>query len=237
MEWSESRIDAIVQETPMDRSFTLRIPRGEEAAYAFVPGQFLLVRDPDHPESGQRAYTISSAPGEGTGLDLTVRDMGRFGHQFYDLPLGKLLLVRPPQGRFVLDLDSGDDLVLVAGGSGVTPFRSFVRHLRALRTQRTVCLVQSARRREELVFREEFERHASELPWFDYLPTVTRADASDPWRGRRGRVDEDLLASRLPEPGRALLYTCGPGEFVKATLAMAEAVGVPADRRRKEQWG
>jgi ferredoxin-NADP reductase len=237
MPWLPTEITAIVQETPMDRSFTLRIPPEASDAFAFHPGQFVLVRDPEHEESGQRAYTISSAPDQSGGLDVTVRDMGRFGHDFYDYGVGKDLLIRPPQGRFLLDVEPDGELVMVSGGSGVTPFRAFVRHMRAHEHPRRAVLVQSSRDVAQLIYREEFERHAADCDWFSYLPTVTRAADDDPWTGRRGRVDAGLLAAEIEDPARTLFYACGPGSFVKAMLGMAAEIGVPADRRRKEQWG
>jgi ferredoxin-NADP reductase len=233
MEWLETEITRVVQETPMDRSFTLRLP--DDDGFTFEPGQFLVTKDPQVEGSHQRAYSISSAPG--TDIEVTVRDMGEFGHRFYDYPVGKPLLIRRPQGRFVLRATPEDDLIMVSGGSGITPFRSFVRHLRVQPPPRRATLLQSAQQAAELIYRKEFERHARECPWLDYRPTVTRATAGDTWRGLRGRIGEAWLREVILEPLRTRFYVCGPGAFVKAMLALAETIGVPKDRRHKEQWG
>lgn len=236
MEWIEIEVDRVVEETPVDRRFTLRVPAEHAAAFAFVPGQFVTVRDPDHIESGQRAYSICSAPDGAGRLDVTVRDMGEFGHDFFGYEVGKKLLARPPQGRFVLANGPEDDIVMVSGGSGITPFRSYVGYLRS-HPPSAATLVQSSRTAEHLTFREEFEACAEACDWFTYIPTVTRAPDGDPWEGRRGRIDEPLLRTIIRDPARTLFHACGPGVFVKDMLATAAAIGIAKERCRKEQWG
>jgi len=236
MEWIDTHIARVVQETPQDRSFLLAVPPGREDLLDFSPGQFLLVMDPASAEPVRRAYSISSAPREGAAFRVTVRDMGRFGHSFYDFPVGKPLRLQPPQGKFLL-ADDADDLVLAAGGSGVTPFRCFVVHRAQTGRTTPVTLVQSAQQAGDLIFRDLFERLAREHPWFRYVPTVTRAAAEDPWPGRRGRIDEGCLREVLRDPGRTWFYACGPGVFVRGMLDAAQGIGVPKERCRKEQWG
>src|SRR5437870_1012801 len=97
-------IEDVVQETPTDRTFVLPVPAGAEAAFAFVPGQFVTVSDPDDPQrpARKKAYSISSAPEDGRRIEVTVRDMGEFGSRFYAFPRGKVLRVIPPRGKFTL---------------------------------------------------------------------------------------------------------------------------------------
>ncbi len=237
MDWIEIEIGEVVQETPIDRRFVLRIPAAHAADFAFEPGQFVTVRDPAHPDSGQRAYSICSAP-NGTGtLDVTVRDMGNFGHEFYGYETGTKLLAKAPQGRFVLANAPDDDIVMVGGGSGITPFRSYVGHLRSNPPETRVWLLQSSRTADQFIFRGEFEEAADACDWFTYVPTVTRAEDDDPWTGRRGRIDEALLRGAIRDPEKTVFHACGPGVFVKEMLATAAAIGVPKERCKKEQWG
>ncbi len=231
----QGRIASVTQVTPLDRSFviTMDAPAG---TFAYAPGQFVIVVDPDAAKPLRRAYSLSSAPEEGEDLVVTVRDMGNFGHAFYAFTEGKALLVQAPQGRFVLPPDEAAPLVLVAGGSGVTPFRSYLRHLELVEHGRRVWLFQSAQQPPELVFHAEFARIA-DAPWFTYVPTVTRAAAADPWSGRRGRIDAALLASVGAAADAVAFHACGPGVFVKSMLALASELGVPKAQQKKEQWG
>ncbi len=233
----ELEIAEVIQETPMDRTFVLPIPAGLAEEMRFTAGQFVIVVDPDAEKPLRRAYSISCGPDDAEAITLTVRDMGGFGHDFYGFEPGKRLQVATPQGKFTLDEEAAGDIVMVSGGSGVTPFRSFVQHLRAVGTDRAVTLFQSAQQANELIFREEFEAHAAAGDWFTYVPTVTRAADDDPWPGRRGRIDLALVRSAVTSPETVRYYACGPGAFVRSMFEIAEEIGVPKEHRRKEQWG
>jgi ferredoxin-NADP reductase len=235
--WQELDVAEVVQETPRDRTLVFRVPEDRAEAFRFRPGQFVTLRDPAWDPKIQRAYSISSSPLDGGTFTITVREMGRTGEHLYATRPGHRFQVFPPRGAFVLAVPPGERLVLLAGGSGVAPYRSFVRFLRAADHRDPVLLVVSARTPEELVFDSEFRAHASACPWFTYVPTVTRGEEAPTWTGRRGRVDEALLRSHVPDPARAVVYACGPTEFVEAMTALADRVGVPPARVKREKWG
>lgn len=224
------------QETPLDRTFVLRVD-APEGVFDFQPGQFVIVTDPNAEKPLRRAYSLSSAPEEGPTLSMTVRDMGDFGAQFYRFPAGKQLKAEAPMGRFTLPDAEGVELVMVAGGSGVTPFRSFLVHLAARAHDWRVWLLQSAQQANELVFHDTFAGMADEHDWLTYTPTVTRAPDDDPWQGLRGRFDRERLLATGATLGDAWYYACGPGAFVKAMLALGLDLGVDKKRQKKEQWG
>jgi ferredoxin-NADP reductase len=232
-------IRRVIDETHTDRTFVLPHPPGAERDFAFVAGQFVTVMDPedDVQPPRKKAFSISSSPLDAGRVEVTVRDMGSFGSRFFRFPPGKVLKVIPPRGQFTLDEAVTDDLLLTAGGSGVAPYRSFVRYLRSVGHARPVTVLYSARVPEDLVFDAEFRRHASEAPWFRYVPTVTRLAPEVPFDGLRGRVSDERVRPLLSDPARTTFYACGPSEFVDAALAIAERLGVPKDRRRKEKWG
>ncbi|MHC5010097.1 MAG: ferredoxin--NADP reductase [Planctomycetota bacterium] len=237
MDWYDVTITRVVDETPMDRSFSMSTPDGHADAFRFVPGQFVLVRDPEDETPRQRAYSISSSPNEAGAFQVTVRDTGGFGDRFFSFAAGKHLRVTAPSGGFVLDRDGGHRLVLAGGGSGVAPYRAFVRYLREEGHEDPVVLVSSAREPAQLLFHEEFLRHDAECAWFRYVPTVTRRPDGVPWEGRQGRVDLTLLRELAPVPDGLLTYACGPTAFVEAWVAYSESLGLPAGNIRREKWG
>ena len=232
-------IAEVVQETPSDRTFVFPVPKGAEEAFRFVPGQFVTVIDPEDPKQPPRKkpYSISSSPGDKGRIEVTVRNMGEFGSRFYDFPRGKVLRVIPPRGKFTLDPLVTDDLLLLAGGSGVTPFRGFVRALRARLHERPVTLLYSARVPEDFIFDEEFRRHSRETTWFRYVPTATRLADGVAFRGRRGRISPELLRDTIRDVHTTTVYACGPDAFVDAALVLATEAGIPASKQRKEKWG
>ena len=224
-------------ETAIDRTFRFAIPPGSEEAFRYLPGSFLTLSDPADPvhPPRKRAYSLSSAPTDAGILEITVRDMGEFGARLFRLDVGATLDVIPPRGRFTLE-SGDDDLLLLAAGSGVTPFRSFVRYLAATGGARRATLVASAKVSEELVFDAEFRRLASLHPTIRYVPTLTRSTEDPAFDGRRGRIDEALVGALVGDPARIWVYACGAPPFVEAALAMAAAAGVPPGRRKKEAW-
>ncbi len=230
-------LESTEQPTPIDRTLVFRLEDAEAAAFAYAPGQFIVLREPAYDDKLKRAYSFSHADRQDGRLRITVRDMGDFGAHLYRLELGARLFARPPQGKFVLDLEDPLPLLLVAGGSGVTPFHAFLEALQRLPAPPACTLLQSARVAEELIFHASFRALAEAMPAFTYVPTVTRAPDEAPWEGRRGRIDEALLAAHIEDAAALRFYVCGSGAFVKGLLGHAEATGIPKEQRHREQWG
>ena len=232
MPWNDVTIARVVQETPLDRTFHLALEGG--AAFEGSPGQYVVLRDPAEEPERDWYFSLSGLPDEGGGLRITVRGRGEAVQRIYDAPAGTRWRVQPPAGTFHIEGPEGEAVVLLAAGSGVTPFRAFVEARLAAGVGDPIWLFHSAKQAEELLFREEFAAWSDEAEVFTYVPTVTGEDAA--WEGRRGRVDAETLGAALPEPEGARVYACGPGPFVEAALETAAALGVPEERRLRERW-
>ena len=234
---AQAVLERVVQETPKDRTLAFRVPAAAAEAFRFRPGQFVTFHDVLDGKPIVRSYSLSSAPAEPGVFEITVRNFGAYGMRLFSLEPGATLEAHAPRGGFVLDVKPGQTLVLTAGGSGVAPYRAFVRALEAAGHRERVTVVHSVREPSELIFRAEFEALAGRRPWFRYVPTVTRAEDDATWRGRRGRVDAALLTSLWTSPASAIVYACGPNAFVDAMLATARDAGLPPDHLRREKWG
>jgi len=187
----------------------------------------------------ERSYSIASAP-EDDDLSLTVErlDDGEVSPYLVDeLREGDELEFRGPiGGHFVWDSEFGGPLFLVAGGSGVVPLRSMLRHHRAIGSRVPVRLLCSARSLELLIYREELmEMAACDL--IDVSITLTR-EAPSNWRGYRGHIDPALLSTAGWAPSEApLTYICGPTAFVETAAAGLVGLGYDAARIRTERFG
>jgi ferredoxin-NADP reductase len=237
MDWFPAVLVDVFDETPIDRTLVWRIPDNARERFRYVPGQFITLKEPESDPPHPRAYSLSRADQGDGHLHITVRDMGEMGHSLYGAEEGLVLQVAPPRGRFVLDTQGLDRLVLTAAGSGVTPFHAFVEGLAAAPRPTPTILLHSAKRPEELVFRKDFEQFATAHDWFTYVATVTRPEPDDDWDGATGRIDADQLGVLLGRAGSAALYACGPAPFVRSMMAIGEALGLPKERLRKEAWG
>ena len=227
-------VTEVVQETPLDRTLRLQVADAEVAAFAFEPGQYVCVWDPAVEEGPRRYFSISGGdPRTGT-FQVTIRKSGEDEPPFYGSPAGLTLRTHAPAGTFVLAYEPGDELILIGGGSGITPFRSYVEALRRMNDAPRTTLVQSVRDPVHLVFQPELAAWAAEGDWLRYEPVVT-GDAPD-WDGRRGRLDQAALEALIAQPERTVLCACGPSAFVDAVLEAAQAAGVPPERCRREGW-
>jgi ferredoxin-NADP reductase len=127
-------------------------------------------------------------------------------------------------------------VLLVAGGSGVAPFRSIVRHHAEVDTEVPLRLLYSARSLDDVLYRDELKRLAASDE-VDVRFTLTRA-WPDGWQGYRGRIDGGLLGEvAWPPDERPLVYVCGPTALVETAASVLVELGHDAARIRTERFG
>ena len=234
--WRLGTVIELVDETPRARSIVLDVPEwpGHRA------GQHVDVRlTAADGYQAQRSYSIASAPEDGE-LVLTVERLEDGEVSSYlveELRPGDGLELRGPVGGFfVWEASFGGPLLLVAGGSGVAPFRSIVRHHLAVESEVPLRLLYSARALEDVLYRDELDRLAASRE-VDVRFTLTR-EWPDGWSGYRGRIDGDLLAEvGWPADERPLVYVCGPTAFVETAASSLVELGHDPGRIRTERFG
>jgi ferredoxin-NADP reductase len=226
----------IVPETPRAASIVLELPGwpGHRA------GQHVDVRlTAEDGYQAQRSYSIASAPGDGYVV-LTVErvpDSEVSPYLVSELRSGDQLELRGPIGRyFVWDDCAREPVLLVAGGSGIVPFRSMLRHRQAGPCDVAVRLLYSARSLQDVIYREELMRFAA-YDEVDIRFALTR-EWPEPWHGHRGRIDGRLLSEvSWPAGDRPRTFICGPAPFVETAASTLAAQGQPSDRIKTERFG
>jgi ferredoxin-NADP reductase len=145
--------------------------------------------------------------------------------------------VSKPWGDFVVPAEEMD-VVMIAGGIGVTPFRSMLQEAIAVSARADMSLLHSGRTPEETPFLDEFRRWSATHPHFTYLPTMTQADRSaHPWLGERRRIDARFLGEVLDDDAHTALYmVAGPPRFVEDVAFALEKVGVPDSRVMRDAF-
>ncbi len=226
----------LVRETERVRSIMLEVPDWP----GHLPGQHVDVRlTAADGYQAQRSYSIGSAP-EDDGLLLTVErlDDGEVSTYLVDeLRAGDELELRGPiGGYFVWDGSLPGPALLVAGGSGIVPFRSMLRHRATQDGGAPVRLLYSARSQEEIIYRRELaelEDHGG----VEIRYTLTR-EVPPGWDGYRGRINGALLEQvSWPPSERPLNLVCGPSGFVETAAAALSGLGHAQDRVRTERFG
>ena len=232
----EMEIDLVTMELPDTKTIRLKWPAGYDVD--FKTGQFITLFWPDTP-SYKRAYSLSSCALDRGFYEVTVKRDGKMGTRIVDwAKAGDKMVVIPPVGRFLPVYEPQKHLVCIAGGSGVTPFRAFVREAtrRELDTQITV--LYSVRTTNDIIFDQEFRDLEQKNPKFNFYVTCTRLSAEDPWTGRRGRITPAWVKEHVHELAHTVFYACGPNELVEfAEELVLRELCVPKEQMKTEKWG
>jgi ferredoxin-NADP reductase len=236
LNWQLAAVVELIVETPRAKSIVLELP--EFAGHR--PGQHVDVRvtAPDGYQA-QRSYSIASAPEDGY-LMLTVERLADgevSSHLVGELRAGDQLELRGPiGGYFVWDASLAGPVLLVAGGPGIVPFRSMLRHRAAVRSSVTVRLLYSSRSLDEVIYRDELIRLAA-YDEVDVRLILTR-EWPEGWRGPRGQINPELLDEiSWPVSEQPLSFVCGPSGFVEGVVDALARNHHPRRLIRTERFG
>jgi ferredoxin-NADP reductase len=229
--WRAAEVRETIRETPSATTLVLAVPGwpGHRA------GQHVDLRlTADDGYQTQRSYSIASAP-EDDDVALTIErlDDGEVSPYLVDdaQPGDRLEIRGPVGGWFVWTAADGGPLFFVAGGSGVVPLRSMLRHRAHAGSDVEVRLLLSARREDDVIYARELRELVD--------PTITYTrEAPAGWPGYARRVDRDMLAETGFEPERRpRIYVCGPTGLVEAVARDLVALGHDSSHIRLERFG
>lgn len=208
------------------------VPTDGQPVFDYLPGQFVMLQllNPDGTVWAKSAYSLAGAPHESRGsILLAIKIRGDFTQRIRGLKPGDALNVQGPFGRFTAP--PGDaPLVLLAGGIGITPFRSLLRHLLEGGSRRPVTLIYSCRTLQVMPYFDELRELADRHPGFRCVITFT-GYAPDGWAGETGRIGQKLIAKHVPEPRSAEFMVCGTQDFVKDMYDSLAKLGVDVTLR------
>jgi len=228
------RLEEVIEETPSTR--TLRFVRVDGALPPFRPGQYVSLTVRIGETTTSRPYSVSSPPGVGH-LDLTIKgEPGGFVSPWLlEQDVGWEVTSSGPLGSFVVDpLRDRGPVVLLAGGSGVTPFMSFVRDFAATAFPAPTTLLHNSRTRDELIFGAEAEVLAAHEA-FTYVPVLSRPPDGD--AGPTGHLDAARIREHVPTLDGASFFVCGPHGFIEFVVGELRSLGVPNHAIRRESFG
>ena len=210
----------------------------QTGAFAFAPGQYLVVSVEADGRTIERCYTISSPPTRPHLLTITVKRVpgGELSGWLHDhLGVGDRLRVRGPLGSFSVVEHPATRYLLLSGGSGVTPTLSTLRALADLGEDRDVVVVHSARTPADLIARAELDALAAtdehlRVHW------VCEQDPDDEAPGPVGLLDAAMLAGLVPDVAEREAFTCGPAGYLAAARAALTALGVATHQCHEESF-
>jgi ferredoxin-NADP reductase len=240
------RVTDIIQETPTTKTF--RLERLDGPLPPWRPGQYVNVFVDVDGVLTSRPYSISSPPPPGETervpftLDLTVRDKpGGFVAPYLlnEIQVGDELETTGPAGSFYHEpLIDGDNLVFLAGGSGVTPFMSVIRDAVRRREDtppRKMHLLYGSRVPDDVIYGDELARLAADLPDLHYSPVISEPPPG--YEGPTGFLSADLIRGRVGDVAGKTFYICGPNVMYDFCLAALAELGVPRHKIKRELYG
>lgn len=195
----------------------------------FRPGQYLewtLGHTPSDTRGNRRYFTIASSPTEDT-VRLGVRfyePESTFKRALKELKPGDMISASQLAGDFVLPKDQKKKLVFIAGGIGVTPFRSMVQYMVDTKDARSAVLLYSNKTANEIAYKDVFERAGQEIG-LQTLYALTNEPA--PILGTySGFIDAELIAKGIPDYKERTFYISGPHGMVTAFEKTLQEMGI-----------
>ena len=182
----------------------------------YLPGQFGFIT----PLSGdvsseEHPFTIASSPTDPDALEFIVRTSGDWTAQLKHLQLQDRVLLDGPFGLFShLGLAGQTEIIMIAGGIGITPMLSMLRYMADDDDQRKITLIWSNQTPEHIVLPRAFEKLTVRLKGLRIEHVMTRALE---YTGEQGRLDRPRLKRLLSDCSRtAAVFVCGPDQMMKA---------------------
>jgi len=211
--------------------------------FEFLPGQFLYytlskLSFPDH-RGATRHFTISSSPTESPPIRLTtrIREESGFKKTLESLAIGAIIEADGPDGTFILDTSDKGPHIFIAGGIGITPFRSMIKFILDRNLGYKMHLMYANSLPEEITFRDEFDHYHDLVPNFKLTSTVTRKDESEiPWVGLVGRLDANLISKVASSYQNPCFWVAGPPPMVDSMENILKSLKIPGSRVRTEKF-
>lgn len=230
---------AIIDVSADVKTFRLANSEGGLLPFAFQPGQYLSFRLNDGDRSLTRNYSISSAPQEKDYCDVTVKQLenGRGSTYLHmQVSVGDSLECIGPRGTFTFLGTEASNLVLIAGGIGITPLLCVVKHLAAQNWSHDVHLLFAVRTPTDILFADELKRIASGYQHLKLLILPTEIEGYA-WTGPHGLITVQHLTGFVPHIAHRRIHLCGPEPMMNATIDILRRLGVPDSQIYTESFG
>jgi predicted ferric reductase len=206
---------------------TIRLrPVREGVTLRFRAGQFSWITLSSTPfAQNEHPFSISSSAARPQFVEFTIKELGDFTRHVHELPRGTRAYLDGPFGNFGVGWEAAGQLLLVAGGIGITPNMSILRTMADTDDRRPVTLIYGNNDWDSVVFRDELAQLTDQL---DLTVVHVLAKGHEGWEGEVGFITAEILQRGLPADHRDLqAYVCGPPPMMAAVERALFELGVP----------
>jgi len=211
------------------------------SGWAFKAGQYfdMTLLDPSETDSegNVRSFSIASAPHEETLMVATRMRDTAFKRVLRAMPFGTAVKIEGPSGDLILQDDIARSAVFLAGGIGITPFRSIVHWAAKEKLPNRIVLFYSNRRPEDAPFLAELQSLEKDNPKYRLIASMTEIEKSHrAWSGETGLINQEMLGRHLKGAASPIYYIAGPPAMVKGLHEMLNQAGMKDDDIRAEEF-
>lgn len=202
--------------------------------FAFAPGQYMeWTLGHEYPDSrgNRRYFTLASSPNE-SNLRLGVKFYDRsssYKRSMLAMEKDSEIVAGQLAGDFVLPRGINQKCVFIAGGIGVTPFRSMIQHLLDINQRRDITLFCINRLENEIVYKDVLDKARQKLGIKTIYTLTDITQISPNWKGKVGYVDKQMLRENVPDYKKCIFYISGPNTMVTSVQEMLIDAGVNRD--------
>jgi predicted ferric reductase len=216
---------------------TLRFAPIASELFKYQPGQFVFVTILQGGiEAEAHPFSISSSPTNADYFSITVKALGDFTSRLDQVKIGSKVLVEGPYGIFShLNHPEENELVFLAGGIGITPLLSMLRHLHATNPQRAVTLLWGTQKQSDLIAWQEISQMQQEMPNFRPIPILSN---DDNWEGEKGFLNRERLKKYIGEGdlNNRRVFLCGPALMMDLCLGGLKSIGYKRSQIHYERF-
>jgi glycine betaine catabolism B len=208
-------------------SFRFERPSG----FSFIAGQYGLFRLSD---TLVHAFSFSNSPTEEGYLEFTTKmSESDYKKRLMTLKTGDKVKITGPMGEFVYG--GQNKVVFLAGGIGITPFRSIIKYLTDSRSDCDIVLLWGVNTLDDAIFKGDFDEMSSKNPELKAVYVPAKPPAG--WAQRSGYITKECITEEVADYGQRTFFVCGPSKMVEVMDSLLAGLGVAKEKVIVEQFG
>lgn len=210
---------------------TIELKFEKPAGFTFIPGQyggFTLVNPTETDAGGNtRRFSLLCSPNDETITIGTRIQASTFKKQLNSLPIGGEIKFAGPTGKFILHEDKNRSAVMIAGGIGIAPFYSIIKHATEEKSTQKLVLFYGNNTLADAALVNELDELKKKNPYLTLINVLAHPDES--WTGETGYITHTLIKKHITNINEPIYYVCGSPAMVTTLQETLAEMGINED--------